>query len=112
MLKLAPRFDGDPIVAANRPGQSLRFDLACAALSFWLIGGIYLDGWAHNHHRVESFFTPWHGVLYSGFFALFAFLLAAVTLARRAGYPWRRSLPPAYRPSLLGRFIFLGGGVF
>jgi hypothetical protein len=28
------------------------------------VGGIFLDGWAHAHGRVdESLFTPWHAVL-------------------------------------------------
>jgi hypothetical protein len=36
------------------------------ATSAWTVAGIYLDGWAHNHGKVDSFFTPWHAVLYSG----------------------------------------------
>ena len=35
----------------------------------WTITGLFLDGWSHIHHRPETFFTPWHGVLYSGFVA-------------------------------------------
>jgi hypothetical protein len=35
----------------------------------WTILGLFLDGWAHSHGKPESFFSPWHGVLYSGFFA-------------------------------------------
>jgi len=35
----------------------------------WMITGLFLDGWSHIHHRPETFFTPWHGVLYSGFLA-------------------------------------------
>jgi len=34
-----------------------------------MIVGLFLDGWSHIHHRPETFFTPWHGVLYSGFLA-------------------------------------------
>jgi hypothetical protein len=30
---------------------------------------LFLDGWSHVHQRPETFFTPWHGVLYSGFLA-------------------------------------------
>ncbi len=107
-----PAPEDRPTESAAYPRRSIRFDCAYATLSFWLIGGIYLDGWAHNHHRVESFVTPWHGILYSGFFALLASLLFAVVRARRVGYTWRRSLPKGYVPSLVGGFIFLGGGVF
>jgi hypothetical protein len=32
-------------------------------LSAWLVGGLFPDGWAHAHGRVDqSFFTPWHTV--------------------------------------------------
>jgi hypothetical protein len=35
----------------------------------WLIVGVFIDGFAHNHGEVESFFTPWHAILYSGYVA-------------------------------------------
>ncbi|HZQ84336.1 MAG TPA: hypothetical protein VFA83_05840 [Acidimicrobiales bacterium] len=35
----------------------------------WMITGLFLDGWSHNHQKPETFFTPWHAVLYSGFVA-------------------------------------------
>lgn len=44
--------------------------------STWIVLGLFLDGWAHNTGRPESFWTPWHGLLYSGFLA------ATVTFAR------------------------------
>lgn len=90
--------------------STARFGRAYVGLCSWLIGGVYLDGWAHNHHQVESFFTPWHGVLYSGFFAVFAFLLIAVVRERRDGATWRRSLPVGYGTSLVGGFVFFCGG--
>ncbi|MBV8160634.1 MAG: hypothetical protein JO265_06890 [Acidimicrobiia bacterium] len=40
---------------------------AIVVFGTWMITGLFLDGWSHVHHRPESFFTPWHGVLYSGF---------------------------------------------
>ena len=70
--------------------------------SAWLLGGIYLDGWAHNHGKVdESFFTPWHAVLYSGYLAA-----AAVLLLRGRGV-----LPPGYWISLIGVVVFALGGL-
>lgn len=42
---------------------------AIVAFGTWMIIGLFLDGWSHIHQRPESFFTPWHGVLYSGFIA-------------------------------------------
>ena len=35
------------------------------AATAWLVGGAYLDNWAHAHiATLDTFFTPWHGVLY------------------------------------------------
>ena len=35
-----------------------RFDWMMVAVSFWFVGGLFLDGWAHNNGRVDnSFFT-------------------------------------------------------
>jgi hypothetical protein len=53
-------------VAAAQP-----FDLAMCAAGAWLLGGAFLDAWAHNHIPfLETFFTPWHAVLYSGLLAV------------------------------------------
>ncbi len=36
--------------------------------SLWLIIGVFVDGWAHmNLAQLETFFTPWHALFYSGF---------------------------------------------
>jgi Tol biopolymer transport system component len=77
-----------------------------------LIGGAYLDGWAHNHGKVDaSFFTPWHAVLYSGLTLVGLFLIVNLLLNRRKGYPWLEALPPGYSVSLLGVIVFGVGGV-
>ena len=55
----------------TRPVSTPRRDLAVALATLWLTAGLYLDGWAHSHvPELETFFTPWHGVLYSGYAAL------------------------------------------
>ena len=48
---------------------SLRFEWLVVLSSLWLFTGLYLDGWAHNNipDQIDSFFTPWHLVLYSGY---------------------------------------------
>jgi hypothetical protein len=48
---------------------SLRFEWLVILSSLWLFAGLYLDGWAHNNipDTINSFFTPWHAVLYSGY---------------------------------------------
>lgn len=97
----------------TQPLASLRFDWLSVVLSAWLIGGAYLDGWAHNHLRasLESFFTPWHAVLYSGFLVCAAFIVGTHTRNRMRGYSWLRALPAGYELSLLGVIIFALGGL-
>jgi hypothetical protein len=44
-----------------------RFPWLVTAASTWILVGLFLDGYFHVHRpEGESFFTPWHGVLYSG----------------------------------------------
>jgi hypothetical protein len=96
----------------DRPAGGALFDWAAVALSSWLVGGAYLDGWAHHKvPELESFFTPWHGVLYSGFLAVALFLVIASIVSHARGYPWQRSIPAGYELSLLGAVIFGAGGL-
>ncbi|OLB78504.1 MAG: hypothetical protein AUI14_13030 [Actinobacteria bacterium 13_2_20CM_2_71_6] len=77
--------------------------------------GVLSDAWAHNNilKTLESFFTPWHALLYTGFGATGAwtFFLA---YRRRHVVPewWRDGWPAGYRLGALGVVIFLlaGGG--
>jgi hypothetical protein len=37
----------------------MSFDWIATLLSLTFLGGVYLDGWAHSHGRVDdTFFTP------------------------------------------------------
>jgi len=79
------------------------FDIVYATVATVFVTGTYLDSWAHNHFRLETFWTPWHGVLYSGV-ALVLFLLLGVTAINRmrgAG-SWFEAIPFGYSASLLG----------
>ena len=88
------------------------FDWLMAGLGAWLLGGLYLDGWAHIHvPALETFFTPWHAVLYSGYLAGAAALMLTFYRNRRRGAPRSRALPPGYQQSLVGVFIFFFAGV-
>ena len=56
--------------------MSLSFDWAMIVLSLWFVGGLFVDGWAHTHNKVDqSFFTPWHAILYSGWAVTALFLV-------------------------------------
>jgi hypothetical protein len=90
-----------------------RYDALIAGLCVLFQGGAYLDVWAHVHRpELETFFTPWHAVLYSGFFAV-AVATAAPLLLRRRGSAtsWASALPAGYDWSLIGVLVFLLGGV-
>jgi len=97
----------DPIA----PEASPRFDALMALLGLWFVVGMFVDAWAHHHTLPETFWTPWHGLLYSGFLALAIALLVALQRGRRAGRPWREALPRGYLPSLAGAAVFALGGV-
>jgi hypothetical protein len=96
----------------QQPPGSLRFDWGMVALSLWLVGGAFVDGWAHTHGKVDtSFFTPWHALFYSGFLAVALYLAGHALRNLRRGYPWPAVLPAGYGLSLLGAGLFWLGGV-
>lgn len=97
----------------SHPVGGLAFDLAVALLSAWFVIGVYVDGWAHNNGQVDdTFFTPWHALLYSGVAAAGLFLSLAQMRNVGKGHTWLRALPKGYLVSLVGVIIFLLGGGF
>jgi hypothetical protein len=92
--------------------SSRGYDWTVVALSSWFLGGLVLDGWAHNHiPELESFFTPWHAVFYTGYLALAGFFMATLVRNHAKGYPWRSAMPVGYELALLGVLIFMAGGI-
>ena len=90
----------------------LRFDWEVIAFCTWLVLGGYSDAWAHNHvPSLETFFTPWHGVLYTGLLVTIIFLVGTYIRNRRRGYSWNKALPHGYGLSLIGVAFFALGGV-
>ncbi len=94
------------------PAGGVRFDLLATVMTGWFIFGMFIDGWAHNHGRVDNtFFTPWHAILYSGVLANAAFLTFNQYRNMAKGYPWLRALPRGYLLSLIGvAGFFVAGG--
>jgi len=83
-----------------------------AALGLMFLCGLFVDGWAHNHHRVDqSFFTPWHAIFYSGFAVLAGLIVLTMARNHSAGYAWSKSLPQGYQWSFVGVVLFLVSGV-
>ena len=101
----------EPAAAAGWPAATPAFELTVVALGAWMMLGVYLDGWAHQHFRIETFFTPWHAVLYSGMLAVTAFLVVAAVGNRLGGRRWTRSLPRGYGLSLAAVLLFGVGGL-
>jgi hypothetical protein len=104
---------GPKMRASSNPPSSLAFDWLMAALAALVMAGVIQDGWAHAHGLVDqSFFTPWHAILYSCM-ALSGVVLAAVGLRNLArGYAFRNGLPYGYWTSAIGVLLFATGGVF
>lgn len=100
-----------PSSGDRTPTASRAFEWTALALAVWLVGGAYLDAWAHsNLSNLETFFTPWHAVLYSGWFVNAVFLGWAWLRGIREGRSARAALPPGYGLSLIGCVAFAVGG--
>ena len=96
-------------LARSRPAIH-RFDLVTMLLSVWMVGGVFVDGWAHINlpSTQESFFTPWHAVLYSGFAAVTAWM--SVPVLRSEHRDWLQRVPPGYGLAFVGLVVFAAGG--
>lgn len=82
-----------------------RDEIALAVFGIWITGGLFLDGWAHNAGKPETFFTPWHAVLYSG-------ILASIAWFTFDGYRHQRDFSePAWRPLRWAGILVAAGGV-
>lgn len=93
-----------------RPGGGVRFDWMVIVAAIWFVGGLFIDGWAHNNGQVdESFFTSWHAVFYTGFMAVAGVHL--FSMYRNRHYGWLQGLPKGYELSLMGLGIFAVGGL-
>ena len=91
------------------PGPALEWTISGLSLTF--VSGLYLDGWAHIRELPETFFTPWHAVIYVSFFALAGVLGQTAWRGRRSGAPWRLALPMGYGLAGIGAAVFLAAGL-
>lgn len=97
--------------------SSARLTLQRPAAQFVLVGfavwttfGLFLDGWAHSTQRPDSFFTPWHGVLYTGFLGAAASVVwQSRPVQSDRGYV--KALLSGDRVSLAGLALFALGGL-
>ena len=96
---------------AGLPADNIRLDWTMALISCAIIFGLYIDGWAHNHGFVDdSFFTPWHALLYGAVGLSGLVLIAHHFRNVSKGFRWSKALPAGYALSLIGFFAFGAGG--
>ena len=93
------------------PPLGRRDQTIASLLGLWMVIGLFLDGWAHDNQKPESFFTPWHGVLYSGFAAAAAFAIHRVQIRRQAGQRLQEAIPAGHGLTLAALVGFAGGAV-
>ena len=95
-----------------RPPDGLTFDWWVAILSLVFTGGLFVDGWAHNHlDTIDTFFTPWHAMFYGGFGLLVLFFAWTMVANHAKGFSWSRSVPAGYEWSIIGIAVFLVSGL-
>lgn len=114
---MATRQVRPPASVASNTGRHVttpREDLVTVVLASLLIGGSLADAWAHSNlaAELETFFTPWHGLLYGGYAATAAWTIW-LGFRRRGESPrwWRDGWPAGYALGALGAVGFLAAGV-
>ncbi|HKA10926.1 MAG TPA: hypothetical protein VKI99_10710 [Candidatus Dormibacteraeota bacterium] len=91
----------------------VRFEWTMVGLSAAVAAGAHLDSWAHGHvaATLETFFTPWHALLYASVAATTGFLVVSAAWTGARPWDWGRALPDGYALSLLGCVLFGIAGV-
>ncbi len=95
------------------PGRATRSEeFVYLFFVLWTMVGLCLDGWAHRYQpELESFFTPWHGVFYTGFIGGTAWLARMIIRRRPHSASLREAIPSGYELSVVGLAMFAVGGV-
>lgn len=96
-LSAQPSLTPDVAVMPRRPSATYVTNLVTILLGTWFTLGLFLDAWAHNNlAELETFFTPWHGVFYSGFVATAGWIAWTVHRVWRSGREGIGSIPAGY----------------
>lgn len=95
-----------------RPPAGYRVDLVTALLGVWFTAGLMVDAWAHNNlTELETFFTPWHALFYSGFAATAGWILWTIWTHVRSGRTGLAAVPAGYGPAVVGLVLFTASAV-
>lgn len=105
------RVDAAPATRTGRVRLSWRAELVTILFGLWLMIGLFVDGWAHNNlSELETFFTPWHALFYSGFVASAGWMVWQVDRTQRTGRRGLDVIPLGFGLGLVGAVIFAIGG--
>jgi hypothetical protein len=109
-MRTSPSRSHRPDTRANR--TTWGEDLITVTLASWLTLGGFVDGFAHrNLDTPETFFTPWHAVLYSGFLAVAFWLAWLVIRDRPRVFSLTGAIPFGYGTSVAGVAVFMAGAI-
>jgi hypothetical protein len=87
-------------------------DLTTIAVSLWMVIGLLVDAYKHSTDpQLETFWTPWHALFYSGFLATAAWLFVITYRRQIPGRPFIDWAPPGHRAALFGIALFAAGGI-
>lgn len=105
-------WEEEVVEGLGRRELSWREDAVTCALGTWLLAGLHVDGWAHRNLRtLDTIFTPWHAIFYSGFVALAVWILRLVYKEMAEGKVGLNAVPVGYGIGVLGIVIFFIGGI-
>jgi hypothetical protein len=100
------RDSGEP-----RPIASTRTDVVMTVLSVWFTLGLFLDAYAHaNIPNLETFFTPWHAVFYSGFAVTAGWVLWTIWGYVKQGRRGKAAVPVGYGMTAIALPVFAVSG--
>jgi hypothetical protein len=99
-------------VPIGRPRATPLEDAITIVFGLWMLAGLFTDGFAHSNLRdsIESFFTPWHAILYSGFASAALWTTWLGFKQARLGRRGLEAIPVGYELGMVGVIVFGLGG--
>jgi hypothetical protein len=97
---------------AGRPRATPLEDAITVVFGLWMVAGMVTDGFAHSNLRntIDSFFTPWHAILYSGFASAALWTTWLGFKHARLGRRGLEAIPVGYELGIVGVIVFGLGG--